>query len=133
MKKQVLILAALIALPLLAGCSGRGAYNPTFDPQERSKVIMIDRSMVRSFKVVSEITPTRLDGGELEAGIVIENATGKDIRADYKFVFVDRDGGELDSTAWTPKLFIRGTRETLKSNSLNPEAADYRVYIRPQQ
>jgi len=133
MKTQFMFMTALVAFALFAGCSGRGAYEPRVDTQEKSKVTMIDRSTAKSFKVVSELTPIRLAGGELEAGVVLENTSKKDLWIDWQIVFVDKDGGKLDSTAWTPIPVIRGTRVTLKSNSMNPEAADYLLYVRPKQ
>ncbi|HUW30239.1 MAG TPA: DUF1425 domain-containing protein [Planctomycetota bacterium] len=129
---SILAVAAVVAI---IGC--KGTYRARYEAnpiQEQEKLILLD-SKLKNIKVVRELPPTRVpgSGGQLEVGMVLVNTKDKDYRADVKVQFLDINGGVLEETTWEPVIFQRSMEVTIKKNSLNPAAADYRVTIRSQE
>ena len=131
MKTVVTVLVCVAMLAAVIGC--KGAYPAKSDPnpvQEKEKLILND-SKLKAIKLVRELPPRHLDnGGQLEVGMVLVNTKGKDFRTDVKVEFLDGNGGLLEPGTWEPVIFQRSQEVTIKKNSLNPAAADYRISIR---
>jgi len=128
---SILIVAAVVAA---IGCKGVYRAKYEADPiQEQEKLILLD-SKLKNIRVVRELPPRRIEGsGVLEVGMVLVNNKDKDYRADVKVQFIDGNGGVLEETTWEPVIFQRRMEVTVKKNSLNPAAADYRITIRSQE
>ena len=124
MKKAItIVIAGAVVLAALAGCT-----------RHAQKVVIIDRKARSYIKLIKELEPKRLPGGgELEIGVVLYNKKNKDLRCDVKVQFVDEDGAETDATSWRPYIFSGRTERTIRENSMDPTAADYRLYIRLQR
>ena len=130
-------LAGILTVAVIVAAIGcKGAYRAKYDAypiQEQEKLILLD-SKLKNIKVVRELPPRRIDGsGVLEVGMVLVNNKDKDYRADVKVQFIDGNGGVLEETTWEPVIFQRRVEMTIKKNSLNPTAADYRITIRSQE
>lgn len=129
----VCVLAGVIVAAALAGCGGpfraRQIDNKVL---ESERIVYLDRK-VRSYLGAREMPPKRLDGGELQAEVVVLNRKGKDLRCDVKVQFIDVDGSEVDATTWEPRIFEARMEQTIRKNSLDPAAADYRLCIRVQK
>ena len=121
-KAIAVVIAGAVVLAALAGCT-----------RHTHKVVIIEKKARSYIKLIKELEPKRLDGGELEIGVVLANKKNKDIRCDVRVQFVDEDGGETDATGWVPYIFSGRTERTIRVNSMDPTAADYRLYIRLQR
>lgn len=133
-KAIAVVIAGAVVLAALAGCGGpfapRRASNSVM---KKNKIVIIDRKARSYIRLVRELPPKQLDGGELEIGVVLYNKKSKDLHCDVKVQFVDEDGGETDETSWVPYIFSARTERTIRMNSMDPAAADYRLYIRLQR
>ena len=129
--KTVVAMLACVAVLAAIGC--KGAYPAKSEPnpiQEKEKLILSD-SKLKAIKIVRELPPHRVEGsGVLEVGMVLVNTKGKDFKTDVKVDFLDGNGGVLEPGTWEPVIFERSQERTIKKNSLNPTAADYRISIR---
>lgn len=106
----------------------RVAKNP--DPvQYQEDVLLLDRAYKPYLNVVSQ-NVRKLESGQLEIIIEIQNTRNKDLWADVQTVFKDKDGIEVDKTNWEPIMFHRREVTTYKKVSLSLDAADYRLVIR---
>lgn len=112
--------------------SGCGPYKPDVNKspmQETEKVILLDHGLTYYINIVKQ-KANRLDGGQLEVKMELQNEEDKDVWVDIQTIFRDKDGFELEKTDWEPIMLHRRTVTSFKKNSLNPAAADYRVLIR---
>lgn len=124
--KNLTILA--IALSIFACGPAKVGSNP--DPvQHQERLLLLDRAYKPYLKVVSEKV-RRLESGQLEVIMEIQNKRNKDLWTDIQVVFKDADGVEVDKTNWEPKIFHRREVTTYKKISLPATATDYRVVIR---
>ena len=129
-----IVIAGAVVLAALAGCGGPFAPGRASNSvMEKHKIVIADRKAKNYIRLVRELPPKRLDGGELEIGVVLYNKKSKDLRCDVKVQFVDEDGGETDATSWQPYIFSARTERTIRTNSMDPAATDYRLYIRLQR
>jgi len=134
------IIACSMFLVTLAAC---GPYRAEYTPnpiQEQERVVLLDKKVEGRIELVRELTPARLTGGELEVGVILVNTKSrgifggkKDLPCDYKFQFLDSEGGVIEETPWEYRLFQRGMEITLKKNSISPKAEKYRVTVRLQE
>ncbi|MCB1197216.1 MAG: hypothetical protein KDK51_02515 [Deltaproteobacteria bacterium] len=122
------IIMAALALSLFACGPAKVGSNPS-PIQNEQHLLLLDRAYKPYLKVVSEKT-RRLESGQLEVIMEIQNKRNKDLWADIQVVFKDSDGVEVDKTNWEPKMFHRREVTTFKKISLPVTAADYRVVIR---
>ena len=124
MKSIVFILAGIVVLATVAGCGGPW--------RQGERVLLLDRKAARYLRA-RELQPVRLPSGELEINVVLVNVKGKDLPCDVKVNFLDVDGGVIESTSWEPIILERAVEKSIKKNSLDPAAADYRLYVRLQK
>jgi uncharacterized protein YcfL len=113
----------------VAACGPYKANVNTSPLQESERVVLLDSALTRYLNVVKHKSD-RLDAGQLEIKLAVENEENEDVWCDVQVIFRDADGFELEKTSWEPVQFHRRKVTTFKRNSLSAKASDYRVLIR---
>lgn len=127
--KQVLALSLVAGLFLWAGCLGPVTSGIS---AERGRV----RVENRAFASLVELGPDRTvftDSGFLKAQVTVFNTSKRNLRAQYRFTWKDRDGLTLKNadTVWMP-LTMHGREESvIEAICPVPNAADFRLVLRP--
>ncbi len=127
--KHSWFLTFVIAMAVGLGC---GPYKPgvkTAPMQEKEKVVLLDHGLTYYLKVVKQGV-SRLPGGQLQVKMEMENEEDKDVWTDVQIIFRGEDGFELEKTDWQPFMWHRRQVTLFQQNSLNTQAADYRILIR---
>jgi len=75
---------------------------------------------------------TRLVNGMLEAQVRGQNIKNKDVQYEYRFVWLDRDGIEIDtqSSTWKPMALHAKEIALMKGMAPSPEATDFLMAVR---
>ncbi|MFT7520635.1 MAG: hypothetical protein ACI9MC_002785 [Kiritimatiellia bacterium] len=124
-----LTVALASCVSLSASCS---AYRPISDPnpvQEQERVILLNFGNMVYVRVV-RLGMDRTPAGLLEAKVQLLNKSLSTRKVDVKVEFRDKDGFELESTNWQPHLLGSEVVQTIRTNSMNNQAADFKIYIR---
>ena len=127
MKKTVIIVASFALL----AC---GPTKPSSNPkplQETEKVVLLDFPL-RNLNLVRH-GASRLESGQLEVNVEMENEKNKDIWTDIQVIFRDANGTEIERTSWEPFQFHRRAVSQYKKASMKSGATDYRVLVRNEK
>lgn len=119
----------LLAGFLLVSCGPAKVGSNPSPIQHQERLLLLDRAYKPYIKIVSE-QKKRLESGQLEMTMEIQNRRNKDLWADIQVVFLDQAGVEVDKTSWEPVMFHRRDVKTFKKVSLPSTASDYRMVIR---
>lgn len=133
------LLAALAALSA-AGCTtsgvvGQGALQQDLAPEVPiyKRVVVNNTSLGRDLAVVD--TRMANAGDILQAGVTLESRTGSTLSLQYKFVWLDAKGFEInpESGTWKPlTLYGKETRQ-LQGVAPNAGAIEFMLKIRRDQ
>ncbi|MCB0272734.1 MAG: hypothetical protein KDD46_06950 [Bdellovibrionales bacterium] len=127
MKKKIVF---VMILATLFGACGPARVGSNPDPiQHEERLLLLDRAYKSKIRLVSE-QARKLDSGQLEVIMEIQNQSNKDLWTDIQVIFKDADGVEVDKTNWEPQMFHRRELTTYKKVSLPATAVDYRIVIR---
>lgn len=91
-------------------------------------------TLSKYLKIVKEFS--KYDDNGLFSGVVVFNNNryavkkSPQLAADVQFVFLDKDGVEIEKTNWQPVIFPPGVDVVVKQVSMNSDTRDYRVYVR---
>lgn len=124
------IAIALFALTLAACGPSKPSANPK-PLQETEKVVLLDFPL-RNLNIVKH-AGNKLESGQLEVMVEMENEKNKDIWTDIQVVFRDANGVEIERTSWEPFQFHRRAVVQYKKASIKTAATDYRVLIRNEK
>ncbi len=113
---------------LLVGCA-YGAVKDSTPMQESNNVIMLNFGNAVWVHVV-KIGTRRLPAGQLQVAAKLLNRSPSDRNVDIRCEFRDSNGFELEKTSFAPVMLKSGVSQTWRSNSLSPDASDFRIYIR---
>ena len=143
--RSILLLLMLVAVLAVSACSPAVAPVGNFDSvasQKENKILYLRRdgligsqyaTLNRYLKVVRNFSKYD-DNGLFKVVVVFNNDryedSRKNLNCDVQFVFLDEDGIELEKTNWQPYMFPSGQDITIKEVSLNPDARDYKIYVR---
>jgi hypothetical protein len=83
--------------------------------------------------VVRKVVTERLATGSLRVIVEVRNNTTRDVRIDYKTVFFDAAGTQLERTPWTLKTLAPRVEDQLSVNSVGSKAQDFHLHIRRAQ
>jgi len=127
--KSLLMLLTFTGLLTLSACGPAKVGSNPSPIQHHERLLLLDRAYKPYLKVVSE-QKKRLESGQLEMVMEIQNRRNKDLWADIQVVFLDASGVEVDKTSWEAVMFHRRDLKTFKKISLPTPAIDYRMMIR---
>jgi len=128
---------SLIALSLLAitSCasktSGMMATGSSEGGSKFSKHLVIDNDPLAEVIIIEDMN-TRITGGALDVSISLANLSARDIRAQYKFSWYDKDSFQVEqgSRTWTP-VFLPGKSSTrMQALAPNATVSTYKVNVR---
>jgi uncharacterized protein YcfL len=133
-------LAVAMALLALGGCStsgivGQGALKQEQDPEIPiyKRVVVNNTSLGRDIAV----TDSRMAqaGDILQAAVTVQSKTGPVLALQYRFVWIDSKGFEIDPEKGTWKPLTLYGRETRQIQGVAPSAAaiEYMLKIRRDQ
>lgn len=129
--KRMLALSMVAGLFLSAGCLG-----PTTSgvAAEQGRLTVENRAFASNVELVQDQT-VFTDSGFLKAQVTLRNTSKRNLRAQYRFTWKDRDGLTLKNaeTPWMP-LEMHGREEAvLEAICPVPKAADFRLTVRPPE
>ncbi len=129
-----LSVAGLLACLLTAGCQPDiaprpGLGDPIPPPYNDPQIAVLSPALQPWIRFHSAII-TDEEGVPLQVEVPVRNLTDRLYLIDYRFIFFDRRGRELESFGWQmqelrPKQTVR-----LKANALSTDAMDYRLEIK---
>lgn len=126
------IFAMLLLATTFYACGPAKVKSNTNPVQDRERLLLVDRNYKSALRIVDEKV-RRLESGQMEIIMRIQNRKNDDLWSDVQVIFEDADGVEVDKTNWEPVMFHRREITTYKKVSLTPNAQDYRVVIREAQ
>jgi uncharacterized protein YcfL len=129
--------AMLLAAAMLGGCASSGIVSQGALRQEQEAEIPIYKRVVVNNDSLGRdiaVTDTRVAqaGDILQAGVTIESRTGSTLALQYRFVWLDAKGFEInpESGTWKPlTLYGKETRQ-LQGTAPNPSAIEFTLKIR---
>lgn len=129
--KRMLALALAAGLLEMAGCLGP---NTSGISAEHGRLRVENRAFASRVELVQDQT-VLTDSGFLKAQVTVRNTSKRDLRAQYRFTWKDRNGMTLKNadTPWMP-LAMHGREETvIEAICPVPKAADFRLVLRPAE
>jgi len=116
---------------LLFGCATGSAPNILEVKQSGIKKVEINDSMLDKTITFGQVSLRTLAQG-IEAQVMIQNLSRRDVRFEYRFIWYDAQGFEVSSTtAWIPALLSGGlSTGVLKSTAPTATAVDFKLMIR---
>ena len=97
---------------------------------ERYKITANSLILSNCIKVLD--IQTRIENGLLEAKVFGQNISRKDIQVEYRFVWLDNDGFEIDkeTTVWKPMSLYSKEKAYMYGIATSSNAADFLMAIR---
>ena len=123
------LLLAVITLGF-SGCIEKiGAYQDSQWPKQVSVSEYWLREQIR----VNVPRPERVGAGQLKVNMTIYNVTDFDLLIQYKYVFTDKNGVEVDQSGagWESERIAPRTTQHIEFTSMSAAADDFQVTIRP--
>ncbi|HVT83487.1 MAG TPA: YcfL family protein [Phycisphaerae bacterium] len=123
------LLLAAVALGF-AGCTEKiGAYQ---DP-EAPKQVMITEYWLRQQIRVNVPRPERVGAGQLKVNMNVYNTTDHDLLIQYKYIFTDKNGVQVDNigAGWESERIAPRDTHPISFTSMSAAADDFQVTIRP--
>ncbi|MEN6474809.1 MAG: YcfL family protein [Syntrophaceae bacterium] len=116
---------------LLFGCAGGSAPNILEVKQSGVKKVEINDSMLEKKITFGEVSLRTLAQG-IEAQVMIQNLTKRDVHFEYRFIWYDAQGFEVSSTtAWIPAILDASLGiGVLKSTAPTATAVNFKLMIR---
>lgn len=127
-KYRTMILAAAAAALFCAGCL---APRTSGIDIQNGKLRVADAAFRSRFVLLKEAT-ARTPEGFLRVSVSLENAGTRTYPCQYRFVWLDADGLELDAakSQWTPLSLLGRQKSDLQRTSPTVDASGYRLEIR---
>lgn len=133
-------LAISMALLALGGCGtsgivGQGALRQEQDPEIPiyKRVVVNNTSLGRDIAV----TDTRMAqaGDILQAAVTVQSKTGPVLPLQYRFVWIDAKGFEIDPEkgTWKPLTLYGKESRQIQGTAPNPSAIEFMLKIRRDQ
>ena len=116
---------------LLFGCATGSAPNILEVKQSGIKKVEINDSALDKKITFGEISLRTLAQG-IEAQVMIQNLTKRDVHFEYRFIWYDAQGSEVSSTtAWIPAVLNAGLNTgVMKSTAPTTTAVNFKLMIR---
>lgn len=114
----------------LAGCTEKiGAYQ---DP-EKPKQVMVTEYWLREQLRVDVSRPERVGAGQLKVNMNLYNTTDFPLLVQYKYVFTDRGGVQVDNidAGWQSERIAPRETKPISFTSMSAAAEDFQVTVRP--
>lgn len=129
---RILVCHLFLAVALCAGLSGCLAPVTSGISAERGHLVFENAGFASRIEAVQDKT-VMTDGGFLKAQVSLRNREQRDIRAQYRFTWKDKDGLVLTSadTVWTPLPLYGREEAVVEAICPVPGAADFRLVLRP--
>ena len=126
------IFFAVFAALLLQGClsTSTGGLEVSLKEGESRAAIRVDDNFFSQHVDVEEAAARRAASGFLESRVLVRNRLDKDFPIQYKFVWLDRDGIEIqpDGRPWEQRVLHGGEAAALMSTA--PQQGCVRFVVR---
>jgi len=100
--------------------------------QHRERLLALDRHAERAVQVAA-LEHGRLPSGQIQVRIDLQSRLRKgDYWLEWKVVFYDAQGFQLEETEWHPLHLTASVLHTVKASSIDPKAEDYTLFLRSQ-
>jgi uncharacterized protein YcfL len=142
--KIALIVAAAAAIGFSAGCDDgarnvpRGTERDKLHPGKYPQMVSmegLDDVVGAQYERVVEELPNAAEGKVLRVTVPVRCLTGKDIRVQYRFIFMDAQGRpvERNEVGWKYQVLPPRVERFLEGNALDTNAVAWRLEIRSAQ
>jgi uncharacterized protein YcfL len=112
------------------GCAGGSAPNVLEVKPSGDKRVEINDTALAHKIAFGEVIRNPLASG-LEAQVMLQNLTKRDVIFEYRFLWYDASGFELSSlTAWQPATLAAMEGKGFKSSAPSANAMDFKLMIR---
>lgn len=131
MKRHAILIPALLCLAVTLGCTTEQAkMSPEENPYLSQGRIQFESSTTKDLIHIARVDTKRVGSGLLKVIVTLRNRTKKNLWADVRTSFLDKDRHVLESTNWEPILLEARTVSEYTCTSLSDLAADYQIIIR---
>ena len=130
--RKLLVAGLLVTGMALAGCDNPPlhAYQSKFDTPQ---IVLTDWVLQQDLRVTKAIT-NRVGSGQLQVAIELENNTDHNIKVDYRYWYLDKNGATVDSpSSWQFTTVPSRAFQQFSITSMSSAADDFHVEIRPHQ
>jgi uncharacterized protein YcfL len=126
----IVTLAALLALPACVSTAPPAAGPDPVSQQMQPQVLA--QGALEGKLVTGRSVVVRTEGGAMSVSVPVRTRLQKDARVQYRFTFFDDRGRPLHPEPdWQYAVLPARTQMILEGASLQSEAADWRLEVRP--
>jgi uncharacterized protein YcfL len=119
-----------LSVLVLVGCARGTAPNIIEVKETGEKKIVVNDTSLSKKLTFGEVNLRNIGDG-LEAQVIIQNATQRDVSFEYRFMWYDASGLEVSSlTAWIPSTLGGMEGRGFKSVSPSNHAVNFKLMIR---
>ena len=129
------ILCFLLACLLLSACSSEvvrcNLYTPTVDPNVFYSTIVIDADELNCLVAFSDIKTVPV-GTLIKAQVTVTSLAPYTQNLEYKVVWFDKNGMEIDASGQSWKPFVLNNKETkgIQAVATNPGAKSFKFQLK---
>ena len=127
MKKGVFLIFIVL---FLGGCAN-SVSNEAVNINNTSKIEIKNKFFNKDIEILD--FKKRFDNNLLEVMILAKNKTSDYKNAEYRFIWLDKDGFPIEKEPWQPITFNGLETKRITSIAHSPQVVDFIFEIRPRQ